>query len=125
MWTLAAVTLGGAVGSAARYGVSLWMVAWLGAPNAWGTFAVNVLGSFLLGLILGAAELRSLTLSPAWREGLTAGVLGGFTTFSTLMFQAVRQAEAGSPASAALNLGGSVAIGLAVTVLGLFAGRHL
>ncbi len=124
MLTLAAVTLGGAVGSATRYGVSLWSVTWFGS-NVWGTFTVNIAGSFLLGLILGAAEMRPLALSPAWREGLTVGVMGGFTTFSTLMFQAVRQAEAASPASAALNLGGSVAIGLAVTVLGLFAGRHL
>ena len=124
MLTLAAVTLGGALGSAARYGVALWSVAWLG-PNAWGTFAVNIAGSFMLGFILGAVEVRPLGLTPALRDGLTVGVMGGFTTFSTLMFQVGRQAESGSAVSAGVNLGGSVAVGIAVTVLGLLAGRHM
>ncbi len=121
MLTVIAVAVGGALGSSARYGVSWWMREWLG-PNAWGTFTVNVTGALVLGLIAGATFQRA-NFSPALRDGLTVGVLGGYTTFSTLMYEAVRQAESGQPLSAALNLGGSVAVGLLAVALGLALGR--
>lgn len=123
MLTVVAVAVGGALGSSARYGVSWWMREWLG-PNAWGTFTVNVTGALVLGLIAGATAQRA-GFSPALRDGLTVGVLGGYTTFSTLMFEAVGQAESGLLLSASLNLVGSVAAGLAVMVLGLALGRAL
>lgn len=96
---------------------------WLG-PNAWGTFMVNVTGALVLGVIVGATAQRA-EFSSALRNGLTVGVLGGYTTFSTLMFEAVGQAESGLLLSATLNLVGSVAVGLAVMVLGLALGRAI
>jgi CrcB protein len=123
MLTVVAVAVGGALGSSARYGVAWWMREWLG-PNAWGTFTVNVTGALVLGVIAGATAQRA-NFSPALRDGLTVGVLGGYTTFSSLMYEAVRQAESGLLLSASLNLAGSVAVGVAVMVLGLALGRAL
>jgi CrcB protein len=96
---------------------------WLG-PNAWGTFFVNVTGALVLGVIAGATAQRA-NFSPVLRDGITVGVLGGYTTFSSLMYEVVRQAESGLPLSASVNIVGSVAIGLAVMVLGLAIGRAL
>jgi fluoride exporter len=121
LWTTVAVALGGALGSVARYGVAVWMQSSLG-PNAWGTFAVNGTGSFLLGLLVGLTAFR-VPLHPAIRDGLTVGVLGGYTTFSTLMYQSFRQFELGSTAAAVFNIAGSIAVGLAATFVGLTIGR--
>jgi fluoride exporter len=97
------------------------MQAWLG-PNAWSTFAVNISGSLVLGVIVGLAAVR-VPMSPTLRDGLTVGVMGGYTTFSTFMYQAVRQFETGAPLAASANLLGSVVAGLAAMVLGLAIGR--
>ncbi len=104
------VALGGALGSVARYGVGLafgdqrWPVATLG---------INVVGSFLLGVVLtwGAARL-----SPDVRVGLAVGVLGGFTTYSTFSHDAATLDRRG----AAVYVLASVALG----VLAALAGRH-
>jgi CrcB protein len=71
---------------------------------------------------MGATTAR-IEMHPALRDGLAVGVLGGYTTFSTLMYQSLRQLETGSPTAAVLNLTGSVAIGIAATFAGLALGR--
>ena len=116
-----AVALGGAVGSLARYAVGMWVLSW-SESGAWGTFIVNVSGAFMLGLLMGATTAR-IEMHSALRDGLAVGVLGGYTTFSTLMYQSLRQLETGSPTAAVLNLTGSVAIGIAATFAGLALGR--
>ena len=90
-------------------------------PSVWGTFFVNVTGSFVLGVIAGVARERGM--DPVLRAGLTVGVLGGYTTFSTLMYESARQFEARGYAQAAFNLTGSVAIGLVAVALGLALAR--
>ncbi len=120
MGTVLAIAFGGAVGSVARYGMTQWVVQATG-PGAWGTFVVNVTGSFVLGVVAGLAEQRGM--DPVLRAGLTVGVLGGYTTFSTLMYESARQIEARGFAQAAFNLTGSVAIGLAAVALGLALAR--
>lgn len=72
---------GGAVGAAGRYLVSMALLRALGPQFPWGTLTVNILGSFLMGLLAGLAA-HKLDISPEWRAFLTIGVLGGFTTFS-------------------------------------------
>lgn len=118
-----AVAGGGAVGSVARYGVTQWLNGALG-PNLWGTFVANVSGAFLLGLLVGLTEER-VTLDPVLRTGIAVGVLGGYTTFSTLMYESMRAIEDRAVWQTVLNLGGSVAIGLVVVAFGLAAGRAL
>ena len=120
---LLAVALGGAAGAVARYGVSSGVARALG-EGGWGTAAVNVAGAFLLGALLGATETR-LHLSASMRTGLIVGVVGGFTTFSTFLWDAATHMEAGNWLSGTAVLAGSVAIGLVAMVVGLTLGRGL
>jgi CrcB protein len=115
------VALGGAVGSVLRYAVAGWVNDWAG-PSAWGTFVVNVTGALALGLFLGATEERFIPPHLA-RTAIAIGLLGGYTTFSTLMFETVDLAEVGSWWPAVLNAAGSVGVGLAAMYAGLALGR--
>lgn len=74
---LAAVSAGGVIGATARYAVSL---AW---PSVWATFAINVLGCALIGVLMVLVSERQVVTRPLARPFLGVGVLGGFTTFST------------------------------------------
>jgi fluoride exporter len=75
------VGIGGALGALARFGIGGWLTTWAAAGFPWGTFAVNVLGSTLLGLFSGG--LLTARASPEVRALLSVGLCGGFTTFST------------------------------------------
>lgn len=107
--------LGGALGSSLRTLVGLWL------PFPWGTFAVNVLGSFAIGL-LAQPLLRAGAPHPA-APFLIAGVLGGFTTFSAFSLDALRLVEGGRAGHAALYVAGSVALSLGAAAAGLWLGR--
>ena len=87
------VLAGGALGSGARYLVSLWMVDRLGSAFPWGTLSVNVVGSFLIGLLATLADEFG-AVSPDTRVFLIVGLLGGFTTFSSLSLETLRLAVA-------------------------------
>ena len=117
------VALGGALGSVLRYTVDGAVVDRLG-PTTLGTFVVNVTGALLLGLFVGVTEERWLA-PPLARPAIAIGLLGGYTTFSTLMFETVDLAETGSYLTAFLNVGGSMAAGLAAMYAGLALGRAL
>lgn len=121
MYTTIAVATGGALGSVARYGVTHWLASVIG-QNLWGTFLVNVTGALALGLLVGLTEVR-VSLDPVLRTGLAVGVLGGYTTFSTLMYESAREIENRAVLQSTLNLGGSVAVGLLAVALGLALGR--
>ena len=113
--TLALVALAGAAGVTARYGLGLL------SASLWTTLAINVAGSLALGVLLGAGR----GLSPAVREAVGIGLLGGFTTFSTFSLQAVTEVEAGRVATALLYVASSVALGLAAAAAGYAAARGL
>jgi len=89
------ICLGGAVGTGARYLLSGWMSATLGTVFPWGTLAVNVLGSFLLGAIMHVG-LATPLFSPTLRLTLGTGVMGGFTTYSTFNYETIRQLQDGA-----------------------------
>jgi len=78
---LAAVALGGALGSVARYLTGLWATAHLGLGFPWGTVIVNIVGCAVIG-VLGGALAEGMQMPAAWRLFLITGTLGGFTTFS-------------------------------------------
>ena len=88
---LLGIGLCGALGAMLRYGVALWI-----PPGRipWGTLAVNVVGSFLLGLLV-ALSLEGHLVPRAWRLPLTTGFLGAFTTFSTFSVETVRLLQQG------------------------------
>jgi CrcB protein len=90
----------------------------------WGTLAVNVLGSFLLGLIMHAALATDL-LSPTLRLALTMGVMGGFTTYSTFNYETLQYFQRNDWLLGFANLGGTVVACLAAGWLGFLAGRLL
>ena len=115
--------LGGAGGALARYLLQLLALR-LGWSSPIGILAVNVSGSFALGLLL-AFWLTKTSYPPGLQLLLAVGFLGSYTTFSTLMWDSFRLAQNGSVLMALLNIFGSVAAGLGAVVLGFLAGRLL
>ncbi|MCS7000193.1 MAG: fluoride efflux transporter CrcB [Bacteroidota bacterium] len=112
------VGVGGMVGSIARYLVAVWFSQRLPIGFPFGTFTVNIAGCFLIGLILGAAG-RLGFLSLEWRLLLATGFCGGFTTYSSLMYEAVEMIEAGQYAMLALYVVSTTLLALLATVTGL------
>jgi CrcB protein len=120
MKTLLAIALGGALGSVLRYLLNNAIVGATGAAFPWGILIVNVLGSFVMGLLIGGFALFG-AVPQELRAFLTIGILGGFTTFSTFALDSVLLLQRGAPVLAMLYVGGSV--GLAI--LGLYSGMLL
>lgn len=116
----AAVLLGGALGSAARFALAAWMDAKTGAEFPWGTFAVNVIGSFVIGFIAGLAGPDSRFMVPeVVRVFIMVGILGGFTTFSSFSLQTMNLLLSGQWLWAAGNVVLSVVLCLLATLGGL------
>jgi CrcB protein len=95
-----------------------------GGAFPWGTFVVNVSGSFLLGLLFALTTERAI-LPADIRGPLMIGFIGAYTTFSTYMLESWGLVESGSYGPALANLGGSVIIGLAAVAAGLVIGRAI
>ena len=113
--TLLLVAAGGLAGVLARYGLSVVV------QSIWTVVAINLAGSLLLGLLIHVGA----HLPPEVRNGLGAGFLGGFTTFSTMTVQVVLEAEGGRPGLAAAYLTASVGGGLLAGFAGYALGRLL
>ncbi len=122
MTRLLLVCVGGAIGSGARYLVSTWAALHLGADFPRGTLAVNVTGSFLLAFIVG---LRPGIVSPDLRLFLGAGIMGGYTTYSSFNTETLALLEGGSVALAAANLALTVVGCLVAGLVGFAAARWL
>jgi fluoride exporter len=112
------VAIGGAAGVLARYGLG---TAVSNDARPWLTVAINVSGSFLLGLLVSVGDW----FSPEVRTALAVGLLGGFTTFSTFSVDVFTDIESGRGGEAALYLGLSVALGVGAAAAGYYAGRGL
>ena len=121
---LVLVLAGGAVGSAARYLIQLWMTDRFGSAFPWGTLSVNVAGSFAIGLIAALADDRG-SIGANVRLFLVVGVLGGFTTFSSFSLETLRLAEGQEAARSILYVAGSVLLSLGAAALGMATGRQL
>ncbi len=114
------VGLGGSIGSLCRYGIARWAGNRFKDLFPWGTLIVNGIGAFLLGFLQGS------DVGAIWMLFFGTGVLGGLTTFSTWMMESLRLAEEGEIRTAALNIMGSVALGLLLFLVGYsFAGGHI
>jgi CrcB protein len=116
------VCLGGGLGSGLRYLVGGWVASASGGSFPFGTLTVNVLGSFLLGLIVQVA-LATDAVSPGARLFLTTGVMGGFTTYSTFNYETLELFDQGAWLLATANLLATVVGCLVAGLLGLAAGR--
>jgi fluoride exporter len=113
----------GGFGCVARYLVSGWTYLLLGRSLPYGTLLVNVVGSFLLGLLM-TFGLRSTLLSPEIRIGLTVGFMGGFTTFSTFSYETLRLLEDGSFWQAGMNIFLNILLCLLFSLLGVLVARQ-
>lgn len=113
MW----VMLGGAIGSALRYSLAVWMQSWLHVAGfPWWTFAANVLGSFLIGLVMAGFLNNSLTENS--RLFLAVGILGGFTTFSSFSYETLALVQRGDGLKALVYVASSLILGLLAVTLG-------
>lgn len=115
------VGIGGFVGSIGRYAVGVWALQSLGQQKfPWGTFAVNLLGCLLIGLLAALAERYQL-FDARWRLLLMTGLIGGFTTFSAFGLETVALLRRGDIGIAVLYVVASVLLGLAAVWLGMKA----
>jgi fluoride exporter len=118
---VALVAAGGALGSVARYGVSGWLTR---GAFPWGTFVVNLTGTFLLALLFYLAGGRGY-LTPEARTFLFLGVFGGYTTFSTFGLETTEMLRNGQIAAASLNITLNAGLCLAGAVAGALLGAAL
>lgn len=119
-----AVAVCGALGCLARYFVSGWVYGILGRGFPYGTFVVNIIGAYIIGLLMEFG-LRSELIPPTLRMGLTIGFLGGLTTFSTFSYETFRLMEDGDFITATTNVILSVLVCLLFTWLGITTARYL
>ncbi len=117
-----AVGAGGAIGSMMRYAVALWTVERMGAGFPWHTAAINISGSFLIGVVAVYSQ-SSIGISPYMSAFAMVGVLGGFTTFSTFSYDTVTLLSDGSPTVALAYCVGTVLLGVVAALAGTAVAR--
>ena len=115
------VAVGGGIGSATRYLVGGWFASRFGPAFPYGTFVINVTGSFIIGFFLAFAQER-VALSPYWRLFFAVGFVGGYTTFSTFEYESVRLLQDGEMLLGAVYLLGSVLTGGLAAIGGIALG---
>lgn len=119
----AAVGFGAGIGGICRYAITLFFVARLGPGFPFGTFFINLSGSFLIGLISELAQTRVLGVDPLLRLALTAGFLGGYTTFSSFSYETRTLASEREWDLSLAYAFGSVVLGVAACYAGIVAAR--
>ena len=115
-----AIAAGGAIGAVGRHYVGVYALKWLGTAFPYGTLVVNVVGSFLMGVLVASMTVK-WNVGNELRAFLTVGLLGGFTTFSAFSSDFATLIERGETVLAAGYVIASVALALA----GMFAGMSL
>ncbi|HZQ27725.1 MAG TPA: fluoride efflux transporter CrcB [Acidimicrobiales bacterium] len=111
------LAVAGAIGAPARYLLDGIIEDRTEGAFPWGTFAINVSGSFLLGLVTGAALYHGFAKTP--KIWLGTGFCGAYTTFSTFTYETIRLLEEGAVTDASRNVAGSVAAGTVAAAIGL------
>lgn len=105
-----------------RHGVNLATARLLGAVGPSATVIVNLVGTVTIGVLAGALAAERISMSPTMRAFVLVGLLGGFTTSSSLMLDSLVLLKAASPTSAAVNLVGQFAAGVALMLVGYYIG---
>ncbi|HHZ71403.1 MAG TPA: fluoride efflux transporter CrcB [Methylococcaceae bacterium] len=123
MSQLYAVAFGGALGAVLRFLISTGVYQWLGRGFPYGTLAVNIIGSFLIGLMTEALVVQRVAFGDEYRLAILVGVFGSLTTFSTFSLDTLYLLEQGHLTKAMLNIFVSVSICVLVVWLGLSMGR--
>lgn len=115
------IAVGGAAGAVMRYLVSGWAFSILGEGFPWGTFVVNITGSFLIGFLWQLFEY--VPISPNMRSMIFIGGLGAFTTFSTFAFESLNLFRAGDIRLGLINIVAMDIFGILLGLLGVILGR--
>ena len=123
MMEIISVAVGGALGAVCRYLLGNFISRASGSALPWGTFAINIIGCFCMGLLMTLIVERGL-LPAAWRLFLCVGLLGGFTTFSSFAFEAAGLIRDGAWLAACGHLIGQNAGGILLLFAGLALGQH-
>ena len=118
--SIISIAIGGAAGSLCRYGMSNGIYLLLGRSFPYGTLAVNILGSFIMGIVY-ILMIERASISEELRAGITIGLLGAFTTFSTFSIETINLIESGEILKAGLNILFSVTL----CVVGCWLGMNL
>jgi CrcB protein len=118
------VGVGGFLGAIARYWLGGWISRRMGTLFPYGTFAVNISGSFLIGLIVTVLT-EGGDWNRAWRYLIPIGFIGAYTTFSTFEYETLQSIQDGQFLMAGLNVALSVLLGFAAVWMGVVAGRAL
>jgi fluoride exporter len=117
-----AVGIGGFIGAIARFWLGGFISNRMGTRFPYGTFIINITGSFLIGFILTILAERT-HWSPNWRYLVPVGFIGAYTTFSTFEYETFRSIQDGELLMAGLNVALSVAVGFVAVWMGVIAGR--
>ncbi|HWK86497.1 MAG TPA: fluoride efflux transporter CrcB [Xanthobacteraceae bacterium] len=126
MLAVTLVFIGGGLGAVARHGVNILCARLFGLDFPWGTFAVNLIGSFAIGWLAAYFAFRAgADWTQSARLFLITGILGGFTTFSSFSLDFAMLFERSAFVPAMLYVAGSVGISLAAIFLGLYVGRAI
>ena len=123
MRTVIAVGVAGFIGASARYGLEGLIAQKSAGSFPWSTFVVNISGSFVLGILFAVLVEGRMPVAPWLRTALTVGLIGAFTTFSTLTLETFRLVEDGSYVLAGANAVGSLVVGLFAVYAGVAVGR--
>jgi fluoride exporter len=122
-----AVGIGGFVGAISRFQITLWLSGWstqrFGRVYPFGTFAVNIAGCLLIGILMALAVDKKLP--EFWQKALVTGCLGSLTTFSTFSYETVGLIRDDRPGLAALYVVANLAIGLVAVVIGMGIARAI
>lgn len=118
------IGLGGFLGANARFLVTRLAARQFGTTFPYGTFIVNVVGSFVIGFFL-ALSLEKVAIRPEWRLLFAVGFLGSFTTFSTFAYESFGLIEQGSWLAAIANVGGETVLGVVAAAAGIILARFL
>lgn len=118
------LSLAGASGTLCRFALCEAVTKFKFAHSSLGTLAVNILGSFLFGVVYALGQ-KKLGLSPEVRVIILTGFMGAFTTFSTFAFDSARMMKSGQWAPAAANIIAQVTLGILALGIGVMAGRAL
>ncbi len=119
-----AIVIGGALGSLCRYFMSMNIYLLLGKSFPYGTLAVNILGSIIMGSVY-ILVMEKITISEELRAGITVGFLGAFTTFSAFSIETMNLIESGEITKAGLNIILSVILCIVGCWLGMSITRQL
>jgi fluoride exporter len=124
MKELLAVFIGSGLGGLTRFGLGKWINSWHNQHFPYGTFVVNVVACFILGLVIGLADHKQL-LSPTAKLFLTVGFCGGFSTFSTFSIETLTLFQQGYNSTLLLYTLGSILLCVTATFGGLFIAERI